>query len=136
MRGRVLPLLVLCAALVAACGPGTPSPGKKIYLEGVGAEGRIGYTEGPDWFRFANAGCAICHGDRGQGLTVRAAGVTGVAPPVTRKALQERGYDRDSLRRALVSGIDPHGREFHYYMPRWRLDERDMAELLDFMEGL
>jgi cytochrome c oxidase subunit II len=134
MKTAGLVVLSAAAAMLAACAP--DSPGKRIYSEGVGDSGPVAYTQGPDWLRFAGANCAVCHGNRGQGLTVQAGGVTGVAPPVTWAALEERGYDEAALRKALAEGVDPDGREFHSYMPRWELSEAEMDALVEFLRGL
>lgn len=123
-------------ALSAGCERGAPSLGKRIFEDGAGHDGRIAYTQGPDWLRFAGAGCAVCHGARGQGLTVQASGVTGVAPAITRAALEARGYDEATLRRALSEGIDPHGREFHYYMPRWKFSDAEFEALAMYLRKL
>lgn len=127
-------ILALALATLTACAP--QSPGQRIYLEGRGASGPVSYTQGPDWLRFAGANCAVCHGRRGEGLTVQAGGVTGVAPAVNWATLKERGYDEAALRSALAEGIDPAGREFHYYMPRWQLNEADMDALVEFVRRL
>jgi mono/diheme cytochrome c family protein len=130
-------LLCLLAALwTTGCGPSGGTLGQRIYHEGIGVEGRVAYTQGPDWLRFSGAGCAVCHGDRGQGMTVQAGSVTGVAPAVTRSALAARGYDETSLRVALTSGVDPHGREFHYYMPRWALSAAELEALVRYLRTL
>jgi mono/diheme cytochrome c family protein len=129
-------MVCLAAAFAAGCGPSGGELGRSLYHDGVGSDGRLAYTQGPDWLRFANAGCAVCHGDRGQGLTVQAGGVTGVAPPVTWDALHARGYDEVSVRHALREGVDPHGREFHYYMPRWRLSEAEADALIAYLRTL
>jgi mono/diheme cytochrome c family protein len=123
-------------ALSAGCQRSGASLGKRLFDEGVGLDGRIAYTQGPDWLRFATAGCAVCHGARGQGLTVQASGVTGVAPAIDHTALEARGYDEASLRRALEEGVDPHGREFHYYMPRWKLSDAEFAALAAYLRQL
>lgn len=134
---RVPALLACMAAVIAAgCGPSGHELGRAIYYDGVGREGRLAYTQGPDWLRFAGAGCAVCHGDRGQGLTVQASGVTGVAPAVTWAALAARGYDEASLRKALTEGVDPHGREFHYYMPRWAMSDAELDALVAYLRTL
>lgn len=134
---KLLRMTVVAVLLLAAgCGPGRDSPGGRIYHDGQGEAGTVAYTEGPDWLRFAGANCAVCHGNRGQGLTVQAGGVTGVAPPVTWAVLEERGYDEAALRLALREGVDPEGEEFHYYMPRWELSEADMDALVEFLRGL
>lgn len=131
-------VLVFCsAALTAAgCGPSASELGRAIYRGGVGLDGRLAYTQGPDWLRFAGSGCAVCHGDRGQGLTVQAGAVVGAAPAVTWTALVARGYDEAALRHALVAGVDPHGREFHYYMPRWTLSAAEMDALVAYLRAL
>jgi mono/diheme cytochrome c family protein len=134
-RLQVAGLCLLVLALIA-CERAGPGLGKQIYLDGIGLDGRVSYTQGPDWLRFAVSGCAVCHGDRGQGLTVRAGGVTGVAPAIDRAALRARGYDDSSLRTALIDGVDPHGREFHYYMPRWELGEEELDALVAYLQAL
>jgi len=128
---------ILAAAITAAgCGPSGQELGRTIYRYGVGLEGRLAYTQGPDWLRFAGSGCAVCHGDRGQGLTVQAGAVVGAAPAITWTALAARGYDEATLRHALVAGVDPYGREFHYYMPRWTLSAAEMDALLAYLRAL
>jgi mono/diheme cytochrome c family protein len=128
-------VLLGLAGLLAGC-ERHAALGQQIYHEGVGRDGRVAWTEGPDWLRFAGAGCAVCHGDRGQGLTVQVSGVTGVAPAVTWEALQARGYDAATLRHVLVTGIDPHGRELHYYMPRWALADAEADALIGYLRTL
>lgn len=130
-------MLVALLALPAlvACDRG-PALGRSIWFDGSGRDGTLAYTQGPDWLRFVTPNCVVCHGERGQGLTVQAAGVTGVAPAVTWSALRERGYDEASLRRALTEGIDPHGREFHFYMPRWALADEELDALVAWLQRL
>jgi cytochrome c oxidase subunit II len=133
-----LPRSALCAGaiLVAGCGRGEASLGKQIYDDGIGREGRIPFTQGPDWLRLAGGGCAICHGDGGQGRQVQAGGISGVAPAVTSAALESRGYNQATLRGALVAGVDPHGRELHYYMPRWELSDAEFDALAAYLQSL
>jgi hypothetical protein len=129
-------LLLVTLALCAGCEPGGPSLGEQIYRDGVGVSGRLQYTHGPEWLRFAGPACLVCHGERGQGLTVQAGDVTGVAPAITWTALTERGYDEATFRQALRAGVDPHGRELIDYMPRWQLDEAEMDALIEYLRGL
>lgn len=133
LRRSVLGAVVV---LANSCGHGQASLGKQIYEDGIGREGRIAFTEGPDWLRLAGGGCAICHGDRGQGLQVQAGGITGVAPAVNSAALASRGYNQATLRGALVAGVDPHGRELHYYMPRWELSDVELDALAAYLQSL
>lgn len=127
-----------CLILVipAGCERGDPPLGQRIFNDGIGVDGRIGYTQGPDWLRHARSGCAVCHGNRGQGMAVQAGGITGVAPAVNWPALTARGYDETTLRNALVGGFDPHGRELHYYMPRWELTDAEFDALVTYLRSL
>lgn len=131
-------LLAACSliALLGGCERSQLALGQQIYFDGAGESGRIGHTQGPEWMRFAGVGCIACHGEQGEGLVVTAAGVTGAAPAVTWDALKARGYDEASLRRALQEGIDPHGREFQHYMPRWELSDTEYAALLAYLRSL
>ena len=134
MRSQAL--LVGMLALGAGCEPAAPSLGEQIYRDGVGVSGRLQYSQGPDWLRFAGPACLVCHGERGQGLTVQAGDVTGAAPAITWRALEARGYDEAAFGRALRSGVDPHGREFIAYMPRWDLDEAELQALVAYLKAL
>lgn len=128
--------LVGMLALCAGCKPAGPSLGEQIYRDGTGASGRLQYSRGPEWLRFAGPACLVCHGERGQGLVVQAGEVTGAAPAITWQALAERGYDEASFRRALLTGVDPHGREFIDYMPRWQLSEAETDALIEYLREL
>ena len=128
--------LMLFLAFASGCDRSSVQLGRQIYLDGIGEAGRVSYTHGPDWLRFAGVGCVACHGERGEGMVVKAAGVTGAAPAVTWEALQARGYDEEALRRALQAGVDPHGREFILYMPRWQLNDTEMEALVAFLKRL
>lgn len=133
---RPLAIAFLAAALAAGCGRGEESLGRQIYHDGVGANGRLAYTQGPEWLRFVTEGCAVCHGRSGEGLVVKAGEVTGAAPALTRAALAERGYDGPALRRAITSGVAPGGRELQAYMPRWSMSESELDALLAYLDTL
>ena len=134
MIGRLL----LCAVFVASagCGQSELELGERIFLQGRGADTRLDYRQGPPWLARAGQGCAVCHGREGQGRVVQAGKLTGAAPALTGDALRARGYDQSSLRRAIVDGLDPSGREFSYYMPRWILSDREMMALQRFLATL
>lgn len=131
-------MLLAGAALLGlvACNPLPGELGERIYQTGLGADSRIVYEQGPRWLHTARGGCAVCHGREGQGLAMRAGDAAGAAPPLTADYLSARGYDRESLGRAITLGVDPGGRAFSYYMPRWRLDARELDALLDYLARL
>lgn len=135
MRRRLV-IAFLAVALAGGCGRGEESLGQGIYHDGVGASGRLAYSQGPDWLRFVTEGCAVCHGGAGEGLVVKAGDVTGAAPALTRAALAERGYDGQALRRAITSGVAPGGRVLQAYMPRWSMSEAELDALLAYLDTL
>ncbi len=45
-------------------------------------------------------------------------------------------YTVETLKRAITRGIDPAGEPLDREMPRWRMSERDLADLTEFIMGL
>ena len=136
MTGRRWTLLWVALVASAGCGQSELELGERIYLQGRGEGARLDYRQGPAWLARADQGCAVCHGFEGQGRVVQAGTLTGAAPALTSDVLKARGYDKQSLRRAIVDGLDPSGRQLSYYMPRWILSDREMLALQGFLETL
>lgn len=79
--------------------------------------------------------CAACHGRDGEG------GGEARTPPVTWRALSTPGpqrpaYDAASFAAALRDGRDPGGRTLARLMPRYALDEGDIAGLQGYLRDL
>ena len=45
-------------------------------------------------------------------------------------------YTKETLRRAIIKGIDPAGEPLDELMPRWRMSEQDLDDLVEFMVTL
>jgi hypothetical protein len=45
-------------------------------------------------------------------------------------------YDLEAFRRAVVDGKHPNGDELNRDMPRWRMDDKDLADLFLFLKAL
>ena len=45
-------------------------------------------------------------------------------------------YTEEPLRRAITRGIDPAGEPLDEQMPRWRMSERDLDDLVEFIKTL
>jgi mono/diheme cytochrome c family protein len=131
---RALPFAA-ALLLVAGCGD-SAGLGKSIYETASGAEGPLQYTAGPDWLRFTAVGCAVCHGESGEGLTARAGEVVGTAPPIAYRQLAEKGYSEEQVRRAITEGLAHDGRPLHYYMPRWAMTEEELDAIVEHLKGL
>ncbi|MCB1775204.1 MAG: c-type cytochrome [Gammaproteobacteria bacterium] len=126
----------LLAGLLAACTGPTNSLGERLYLDGRGQQGKVAFSRGPRWLSRGDFGCATCHGEHGEGRFVRAGTIAASAPPVSRLVLRARGYDRETLRRAITEGVSAEGRALSDYMPRWRLDADESSALIDYLETL
>lgn len=118
------------------------SNGEQIYYTGRSQSGTaITYQGGTMHAQMHSTSCASCHGDdrKGQRLYPR---FWVVAPPLTRQALFEehddghgdhQRYDRESLKRAISQGLDPAGEDLSSAMPRWRISEQDLDDLINFL---
>lgn len=45
-------------------------------------------------------------------------------------------YTEETLKIAITRGIDPSGEPLDELMPRWRMSERDLDKLVDFIKAL
>jgi hypothetical protein len=156
--------LFIIALLLAACttqpsqmgtawGSGAfASNGERIYFTATNEQGeRITYTGGPDVGYMMTGGvltCASCHGPSGRGgLHVMHMEVMD-APDIRWSALtseahegQEAGghagdYDLETFRMAVVEGKHPDGEPLETDMPRWRMSDKDLNDLLEYLKTL
>lgn len=44
------------------------------------------------------------------------------------------GYDLDDFRLVVIGGVHPNGDLLSRDMPRWRMDDKDLSDLLVFLE--
>jgi hypothetical protein len=90
-------------------------------------------------------GCAMCHGLDGRGGTMHGIPV----PNITFRFLSDpRGYQHgtgrkrpghteETVKAAIVAGVDSGGNTLHPEMPRWTgLTPRDLDDLLGFLKSL
>jgi Cytochrome c len=138
----VIPLLALAASPRLT---ESEARGKRIFLRGetsapVPIVARLG--EESIEVPATVVPCASCHGYDGRG---RSEG--GVAPPSLRwdeltkpypvpGGRQHPPYTPSSLRRSIAMGIDPAGHALQRIMPRYRMTQRDMQDLLAYLRKL
>jgi hypothetical protein len=125
---------VLAAALLANPSAAWEVP-DSLYFTGRGTAAVIASGTVPtDGSRFA---CASCHGADGRG---NSEGATTI-PPVTWGALTlptglRPAYDAASFARAVRSGVGPDGRALSAGMPRYDLDDAQLAGLIESLKQL
>jgi ABC-type branched-subunit amino acid transport system substrate-binding protein len=146
---RAAALALLLPAAAAAAGALTPAEtrGREIYLHGRSAAGRaIGAFFGADEGSEIAASvlpCASCHGTDGRGVsegTVAPADIRGSvlgAPFVAADGVRRRtAYDAATLARAVREAVDAGGSPLSAVMPHYRIDDRDLDDLLAYLRRL
>jgi hypothetical protein len=135
----------------------TVSNGEQIYFTGSDAEGnRIQYTGGPDFGGMMMGSyltCASCHGPEAHGGVHMMHMQVMDAPDIRYVALnsdeheqgQEEGeahsgqqgdYDLEDFRQAVVQGKHPDGDALDQDMPRWQMNDKDLADLFAFLKSI
>jgi len=126
------------------------SNGEQIYVTATDQNGqRISYTGGPGFSGMMMGSlytCASCHGNDGQGGPHTMHMQVMDAPAVYYDALIEMkkedsggnptDYSLEDLRSAVVEGHDTAGDELDSDMPRWQMNDEDLADLLAFLKTL
>jgi cytochrome c oxidase subunit 2 len=117
------------------------SNGERIYFTSTSENGtELSYTSGPSstgWMMMGGRlACASCHGPDGRG-GVHSMGMMEVmeAPDIRWLTLQDEFSD-DSFRLAVEEGQDPDGSIMSMDMPRWKMSDQDLSDLLSFLKSL
>ena len=142
------------------------SVGERIYQQGIDSSGEPlqGQTEGDIEFTDAHFNCAQCHRRSGYGASEGGNYVLPVTGESLfnsrnfdradlfkklfkesqsslfwarmRSSYQRPAYTDESLALAIREGIDPSGRKLNPLMPRYKINDKDMASLLDYLKNL
>ena len=130
----------------------TIAAGETIYRQGILPDGKLlrGMRQADVNVEGADAACIVCH--RRSGLGTQEGRY--LIPPIIGKYLFRPGlkavqdmslphvegylpsrtaYTDATLARVIREGIDPDGHELNYLMPRFRLDDADMASLIAYL---
>ena len=133
-------LLALTGAMVVPASH--TDNGRRIFMYGTTAGGQLVQNS----HGMEGVGCAMCHGADGRGGTMH--GIP--APDITfLRLIDPQGHDhqatgrrhpafnRETIKAAVVVGIDPAGNTLDDEMPRWTgLSGKDLEDLLDYLQFL
>ena len=152
-RGVLIGGLVLIAAgvslmlVVGRLERGLETNGERIYFTGRNDAGeRVGYAGAP--FTGMGGGalsCASCHGGDARGGRHRMHMVVMDAPDIRWSAPAAEAHEEDgrhgdhdlaTFRLAVVDGRHPDGEPLSDLMPRWRLSDRDLADIAAYLQTL
>ncbi len=121
------------------------SNGQLIYFTGRNDRGeRIPFDGGPMWLYMHGGSCAACHGADGRGGAPVMMGTEMPSDIRYHHLLEEEHeegeehppYTDELIKRALTHGLNPAGEPLDLTMPRWRMSERDVDDLLEFLKTL
>lgn len=119
--------------------------GKQIYLEGRGVSGAVikAIVQGDVPVNGDQMTCQSCHGRSGMGTIESGTIPPGITGPLlfkpdirTRTQRQRPAYTAKTLARAIRDGIDATGKPLNPLMPRFKLDDRDLAALTAYLRQL
>lgn len=152
--GSVIFFLVLSAMfLFSSCSSFDrySSNGERIYFTADSSSGQP-ITSTGNIRMMHTISCVNCHGSDGKGGRVTMMMSSFDTPDITWHVLtqeekhgeepgqEEHGehspYTEETLKRAIVEGIDPAGEKLDDEMPRWRMSEQDLDDLVGFIKTL
>lgn len=127
------------------------SNGERIYASATSVSGRA-ITSSGGIMMMHQLACVNCHGAAGQGGKVNMMMWTLDVPNITWDGLtaepdhdedEDTGehdehppYTEETLKRAITRGLDPVGEPLDEAMPRWRMSQADLDDLVDFIRAL
>lgn len=133
---------------------GTSRSGTPITFE-LGDGGGMGGGMMRGGMMRGGLGCADCHGPDGRGGQVQRMMTSFTAPDIRYTTLtsgemahgDEQGdghadgeahpaYTDETLKRAITQGVDPAGEPLQWPMPRWRMSEQNLDDLIAYLKTL
>jgi cytochrome c oxidase subunit 2 len=125
------------------------SAGQRIYYTGADAAGSIPRTVGGAGMMglgmMGNLACVNCHGEDGRGGRVGMMLGDVKIPDIRYSALtslrSEEGtsvpaWTDDDIRRSIRDGIEPNGQPLKAPMPRWKMTDAQLNEVVDYLKEL
>ncbi len=140
--------VMVFATIASAVDSLTPAEkrGREIYLHGKGAAGPMTAFFGSDAAGEINASvvpCASCHGPDGRGVPEGTVAPSDIRWSVLSKPFvwtdggrRRPRYDEALLTRTVRDAIDAGGNPLFAVMPRYRMHERDLDDLLAYLRRL
>lgn len=123
------------------------SNGERIYFTGRSRSGEVvPEMLGMHQMQPGMMACVNCHGPEGRGGTVTMMMGTFEAPDIRYSTLTEAeheddneahpAYTEESIKQVITQGFDPAGEPLDWPMPRWRMSERDLDDLVEYLKSL
>lgn len=88
-------------------------------------------------------GCAMCHGPDGRGgqmmvdvPNITYQNLTKAQEPIPGVRLGRPAYNDELLKLAITKGIGARGNKLIGMMPRWKMSERDLSDVIEYLKTL
>jgi mono/diheme cytochrome c family protein len=121
------------------------SNGQMIYFTGTNQQGqRIPFDGAPMWLYTHGGSCASCHGADGRGGAPVMMG-TEIPGDIRYSHLTEEEHEEgeahppytdELIKRAITLGLNPAGEPLDQTMPRWRMSDQDLDDLIEYLKTL
>ena len=121
------------------------SNGQTIYFTGRNQQGqRIPFDGAPMWLYTHGGSCSSCHGADGRGGAPVMMG-TEIPGDIRYSHLTEEEHEEgeehppytdELIRRAITLGLNPAGEPLDLTMPRWRMSDQDLDDLIEYLKTL
>jgi hypothetical protein len=117
------------------------SNGERIYFTATSERGtEITYAGGPtsgDWMMMGGRmACVSCHGPNGRGGKHSMGMMQVMDSKDIRWSVLQPEFDAEKFRLAVIKGQDPDGTKLKLDMPRWNINDDDLADLIAFLKTL
>jgi cytochrome c oxidase subunit 2 len=117
------------------------SNGERIYFTSTSERGKaITYSGGPasrNWMMMGGRlACVSCHGLDGRGGKHNMGMMQVMDSKDIRWSVLQPEFDANKFRLAVVKGQDPDGTKLKPDMPRWKISNDDLADLIAFLKTL
>ena len=121
------------------------SNGEGIYYTGFNESGELIETEyGPRWLYVHGGSCVDCHGTDGRGGYPVMMGFE-IPSDIRYESLvsedqeeeeEHPPYTEETIKRAILDGIDPAGEPLDLTMPRWKMTDKDVDDVVEYLKTL
>jgi mono/diheme cytochrome c family protein len=121
------------------------SNGEVIYYTGFNESGELIEIEyGPRWLYVHGGGCVDCHQTDGRGGYRVMMGFE-VPSDIRYESLiaedhseeeEHPPYTDETIKRAIREGIDPSGEPLDLTMPRWKMTDKDVGDVVEYLKTL
>jgi len=117
------------------------SNGERIYNTATTKSGRqISASMGGMTMSSPMMSCVNCHRQDGRGGSVSMPMMgTFTAADITYKELTQREkplFTDELIKRAITKGLDQKGKRLSTMMPRWKMSDQDLNDLVDYLKSL